>query len=499
MKEHNDDIHLKHLLQDKLGEHTVEAPEFVWSAIEKEMFPPAKKRRPFFWWFLFTGLFIGGVTFYFIYPQNEFNFNFETRAFVTLKKASEGNSKTTQTYKSQLDSTKTINEKTIKTTNSATNFQNNEHASYLNQKNGKTFLIRKTNSTSKNTNNYDRTKKQKTPVQPAILLANSETENKNTKETKTELGNNESKNNIGEERSNVLNQTNLTNEFPNLEMSLLVAKSLDHTAFSIPLESTNLRYPRKFVPYSFLDFYGGTGKNHREYTGSISSNQSNKALLIDRTIKFKNRNIGFDYNLQFCRFASFRLGINTGTNRYTTRLFPIRIANVSLNDPLDISSPSGDLKSAPLNLDDQASSTSDSTTFLMRIIHKSSYYTVPLSIRFNTTNIRGPQLFAYTGFDLNFRGNDKNTLIVRRFQVERVFSTSKPANAQTLYLGWHFGMGIASNPIRRLQVFSEFNYSSLFSDYYTGKIISIQSSNYQINVGLRFKLVSNHDTKRLVK
>ncbi len=135
----------------------------------------------------------------------------------------------------------------------------------------------------------------------------------------------------------------------------------------------------------------------------------------------------------------------------------------------------------------------------MRIIHKSSYYTVPLSIRFNTTNIRGPQLFAYTGFDLNFRGNDKNTLIVRRFQVERVFSTSKPANAQTLYLGWHFGMGIASNPIRRLQVFSEFNYSSLFSDYYTGKIISIQSSNYQINVGLRFKLVSNHDTKRLVK
>ena len=50
MKEHNDDIHLQRLLNEKLEGHTVPAPDFVWPAIEKELFPPAKKRRPFFWW-----------------------------------------------------------------------------------------------------------------------------------------------------------------------------------------------------------------------------------------------------------------------------------------------------------------------------------------------------------------------------------------------------------------------------------------------------------------
>jgi hypothetical protein len=491
MKEHNDDTHLKHLLQDKLEEHTVVAPDFVWPAIEKELFPPANKRRPFFWWFVFSGLILGVLSFYFLYPRNEINFNYHSPEIAVKENATNLNSLSTKIDKSELKSSKTSDGKSTK---NVSNYQKNQNVSLSSPEkgNGKTAMIQSSYASTKNTNQKNRTKKtkkQKATEPISSLLLTNDFQNEKT----ADLGTIESENNNGEE----LNPLNSTDEISNLEIGLLAAKSLDHTAFSIPLVKTNLRYPRKFVPYSFIDFYAGRGRNSRNYSGEIET--SKKALLVDRTLQFKNNNIGIDYNMQFCRFASFRVGYNMGTNRYTTRLFPIRIANVSLNDELDISSPSGDLKSAPLELDDQASPISDTTTFLMRIIHRSSYYSVPLSIRFNTTNIRGPQAYIYSGIDLNFRGTDKNTLVVRRSQIERIFTTSKPSNAQTLYPGWHLGLGLATNPIRRLQVYGEFHYSTLFSDYYKGKIISIQSSNYQINLGLRFKLVANHDTKRLIK
>lgn len=490
MKEHNDDIHLKHLLQDKLEEHTVVAPDFVWSAIEKEMFPPTKKRRPIFWWFLFTGLFLGSLSFYFFYSKNELNFTFKTKELAAVVKS---DTRTAKSYNSSQSDSEQILSKNNK--NQQENINNNSEISEQseNDKVNSVTHLNVTNTQKQSIQNKKEKNNYSNKQSDNNLITKSESgKNEKTIETNANV-------NLNQVDRETENKLNTYEEAYLFELNLLSAKKLDHLANSIPIFTTNLRYPRKFVPYSFIDLYSGIGRNHREYTGSIGTNQSSKALLFDRTIKFKNKNFGLDYNLQFCRFASLRLGINTGSNRYTTRLFPIRIANVSLNDPLDISSPSGDLKSAPLDLDDQASTTSDSTTFLMRIIHKSRYYTVPLSIRFNTTNIRGPQFFAFSGLDFNFRGSDQNTLIVRRLQIERVFTTSKPANAQRLYLGWHLGIGIASNPIRRLQVFSEFNYSSLFSDYYTGKIVRIQSSNYQINVGLRFKLVSNYDAKRLVK
>src|SRR3989338_834517 len=131
---------------------------------------------------------------------------------------------------------------------------------------------------------------------------------------------------------------------------------------------------------------------------------------------------------------------------------------------------------------------SDTTTFLMRIIHRSGYISIPLSIRFNTTNAIGPQVYGYTGFDFVFRGKDQNTLIVRKSQTERSFSTSKPRESSGFYPGWHLGLGIATNPVRKLQLYGEFNYSQVLGNYYTGKVISIKSNNLQLNVGLRIKL-----------
>lgn len=499
MKEHNDDIHLKHLLQDKLEEHTVVAPDFVWPAIEKELFPPANNRRPFFWWFVFSGIILGVLSFYFLYPRNEINFNYNSPEIAVKENTTFLNSTPTKIVKSELESSKTLDGKSNK---NVSNYQKNENDSYVTPEkgNGKTAIIQ--SSYASNTNQKNRikkTQKQKYLEQASTPLSTEgfKDEKDIHKEQTINLGNTATNNNNGEEQKNEIIQLNSRDELSSLEISLLVAKSVEHTASTIPLQTTNLRFPRRFVPYSFLDFYAGPGRNYREYTGLIETTK--KALLIDRTLQFKNKNIGLDYNMQFCRFASFRIGLNMGTNRYTTRLFPVRIANVSLNDELEISSPSGDLKSAPLELEDQASPFFDTTTFLMRIIHRSSYFTVPLSIRFNTPNVRGPQAYIYSGIDLNFRGTDKNTLVVRKSQIERIFTTSKPSNAQTLYPGWHLGLGLATNPIRRLQIFGEFHYSTLFSDYYKGKIVSIQSSNYQINLGLRFKLVANHDTKRLIK
>lgn len=489
MKEHNDDIQLKHLLQDKLGEHTVVAPDFVWPAIEKELFPPANNRRPFFWWFVFTGLILGVLSFYFLYPRNEFNFNINTHEFAALEKRTASN--TIKTFNSELETTSTIDESSSKP---ITNNRNNIHPSFKKGTGNTRDFQNSSEFSNSQKPQIKKTKKSKNNIQAATLLSTSGIENKTDIGKEIDPRTITSLDSSGELKSNLPKSID---DFSNFETNFLIAKTLEHSASSIPLQKSNLRFPRRFVPYSFIDIYAGPGRNSRDYSGVIET--SKKALLIDRTLQFKNKNIGLDYNLQFCRFASFRVGLNMGTNRYTTRLFTVRIANVSLNDELDISSPSGDLKSAPLDLEDQASPIFDTTTFLMRIIHRSSYFSVPLSIRFNTTNIRGPQLYAYSGIDFNFRGTDKNTLIVRKSQVERTFSTSKPNNAQLFYPGWHLGLGIASNPIRRLQVYGEFNYSTLFSDYYKGKIVSIQSSNYQINLGLRFKLVENHDTKRLVK
>ena len=72
MIEHNDDTRLQQLLQEKLEEHTVPAPDFVWPAVEKELFPPAKKRRPVFWWFVFSGLFLGvlSLSCFYLFPTN---------------------------------------------------------------------------------------------------------------------------------------------------------------------------------------------------------------------------------------------------------------------------------------------------------------------------------------------------------------------------------------------------------------------------------------------
>lgn len=290
----------------------------------------------------------------------------------------------------------------------------------------------------------------------------------------------------GEAKDSVANPAEPQNEHHDLTFSTLLAKTIEYKTDTVRLIHPEMPFPKLFFPYSFIDMYAGAGRNNRTYSGIVESNS--KAFIIDRTLRLKNSNFGFDYNYQFLPFASAGIGINMGTNRYTTRLFPVRIANTSLNDELEISSPSGELKSAPLDLADQASQFSDTTTFLMRIVHRSHYFSVPLSIRFNTTNTKGPQLYGYTGFDFLFRGKDKNTLIVRKSFTERSFSTSKPRETRGFYPGWHLGLGVSSNPKRKLQVYGEFNYSQVFGNYYTGKVISIRSNNVQLNVGLRIKL-----------
>ncbi|MES2557033.1 MAG: hypothetical protein V4604_12835 [Bacteroidota bacterium] len=481
MKEHNDDTHLKQLLHEKLEEHTVPAPDFVWPAIEKELFPPTKKRRPFFWWFVFSGLFLGTLSSFFLFPTNHVANSLDTttapiietikplQASASMRPKNESKSTTTATtiqHKQQVlsnhetknSSLLSSNQSNQHSTNTAFRKINRTRSTYTG-KEGKTGTNLGISSIIHSTN-YS------LPTGDTLIVETPE--NKQTNEV-------------------VLNpeQTDSNNQLA-FSLLLLPAKTIEHTTDPIRLIHPNVPFPSRFSPYSFIAVYAGAGRNNRNYSGIVESNSH--AFIIDRTLKLKNRNFGLDYNCQFLPFASVRIGINMGSNRYTTRLFPVRIANTNLNDELDISSPSGELRTAPLDLADQASPFSDTTTFLMRIIHRSGYISVPLSIRFNTTNAVGPQVYGYTGFDFMFRGKDQNTLIVRKSQTERSFSTSKPRESRGFYPGWHLGLGIATNPVRQLQLYGEFNYSQVFGNYYTGKVITIRSNNVQLNVGLRIKL-----------
>lgn len=480
MKEHNDDPKLRQLLHEKLEEHTVPAPDFVWPAIEQELFPPAKKRRPFFWWFVFSGLFLGllSLSYLFLFPANQFDLALNgittpigrsvqpiqsgVSTTTTTKLESTATTTTGQHQQSVLANTENKNNPLLTST------QSHQHAristgSSVGEKN--TAETNQGKKTIPETNPIVNPVDYFTPIIDPLIAEQSQ--NSQPKDTvsapdKRQDGDND------------------------LTWSTLLAKTITFSTDSVRSIHPELPFPKLFFPYAFIDVYAGVGRNNRTYSGIVES--SSKAFIIDRTLHLRNRNFGVDYNYQFSPFASVRIGLNMGTNRYTTRLFPIRIANTSLNDELEISSPSGELKSAPLDLADQASPISDTTTFLMRIVHRSHYFSVPLSIRFNTANTKGPQLYGYTGFDFMFRGKDQNTLIVRKSFTERSFSTSKPREARGFYPGWHLGLGVSSNPKRKLQLYGEFNYAQVFGNYYTGKIISIRSNNAQLNVGLRINL-----------
>lgn len=483
MKEHNNDSELQRLLREKLEEHTVPAPDFAWPAIEKELFPPAKKRRPFFWWFVFSGLFLGTFTLFFLFQSTgtDIATGMSATAIHQTLPVLQPTVKPIDTSSEQQSSSKSpANSSENNATKAATSNSNAYEASVSSMNSGsdpsgKPSKTHETNSQTQTITQPDSQQHLPTntvkPIAsvPARALSGTHLVIAKTTRYFTTL------------------ETTAKNQLPDsskvLSLSNLSPKTITFQPDSIRPIPPLLPPLGSFKGYSFIDWYVGAGRNRRTYTGIVESNST--AFIIDRSIPLKNTNFGIDYNYQFLPFASARIGVNMGSNRYITRLFPIRIANTDLNNELEISSPSGDLKSAPLELDDQASSISDTTTFLMRIVHRSRYFSVPLSVRFNTTNEKGPQLYGYTGFDFVFRGNDQNTLIVRRSQFERSYSTSSPRGARGFYSGWHLGAGLASNNSRRFQFYGEFNYSQVFGNYYSGKVVSIKSANLQVNLGLR--------------
>lgn len=488
MKEQNNDTELQQLLREKLEEHTVPAPDFVWPAIEKELFPASKKRRPFFWWFVFSGLLLGTLSLFFVHQS--------TTTELSAGKSATALHKTVQSTAHSITQPRQQTSSAIQpnlTENSpsdATTSKSNESVIQVSEKNEHSFKqSNQSGVRSKKDETNSHAIQQTTAQSTAQKTFSSGTGKPITAIPARSIA--------GLDLLATRTTTYLAGFKPIADKSLadsanspsinpLTPKTIAFRTDSVKPIPPLLPPSKSFDGYSFMTFYIGAGRNHRTYSGIVESNSN--AFIIDRTLLLKNTNFGMDYNYQFLPFASARIGLNTGSNRYITRLFPIRIANTDLNNELEISSPSGDLKSAPLELDDQASSISDTTTFLMRIVHRSRYFSVPLSIRFNTTNEKGPQLYGYAGFDFVFRGNDKNTLIVRKSQFERSYSTSNPRGARGFYSGWHLGVGLASNNSRRFQFFSEFNYSQVIGNYYSGKIISIRSSNVQLNVGLRINL-----------
>jgi hypothetical protein len=442
MNEIRNEKKLQSLLSEKLEEHRIEAPEQTWNTIQTELFSTsASKRRIWFW--LSAGFFFLCATLLFV--------NVSSKPSMAL-----------------ISSSKLI------------------------------FLIKKKHL-------------EKTSIlTPLCIFIGNESSLENSESSHSTLSIPNSKKN------------NLTSEFTRFPSDLIIDNSeifqadsfqADSFQFNLrmpyqpifPFESTllsvqiipfNLTKENKTIenvstnlPSWYIEMYAGFGRNVRTYDGLLELAKLNKhSTLINRTIAFKNRNIGFNLRKDLKPYLQLRAGFNYGVNTFTSRFFPILLSNNDLNKEIQVSSPVGELKSDNLELESAANQLSDSTSFLMRISHKSTYFQIPISLSFNSINSKGPILYGFSGLDIIFHGKEQNDLLLRREKFSRSALIQRNTERNKFNLGFNFGIGIASTSSKRLQVFSECVYSRVLGPYYSGNVLTIYSHNWQINTGLRMKM-----------
>jgi hypothetical protein len=249
-----------------------------------------------------------------------------------------------------------------------------------------------------------------------------------------------------------------------------------------PMNLRNLPLPG-FSPtskhYWMMSFY--LGREIRDF----DIVQGPRANLVDPTLVMRHRGVSFDYQYQFSRHVSFLAGVFLHRTRFTSRLFPIRIANENLDDELTFNAPTGELKSQPLNSSDLASTFSDTTVLLARLHNRSSYVSLPLAIRLTSSTIGRLQFYGDIGIQLNYKFHDKNTLIIRKNAFERSFESQRVSIRRWINPSFQTGIGILWGQANRVQFFTELNYNRYLGELYSSPTMSIIGQNFGLNIGMR--------------
>jgi hypothetical protein len=450
MDELTNEKDLRSLLSQKFEEHHIEAPQQAWNAIQAEMFPNTSKKRGAWVWWIF-GTLIGGLVCTVALTSSTENILLASASKSTLLLGNDSDQHIfigVRTESKQVKISKAAKHQIAPSTENKSKSRN--------KKDSRNRITNPSNTQIEGT------------IDSTRLLAGTIQNTRNAQSL-----------------TDSSNRLAFSPLFP-LQTSLLLHALMPFSADQL----TQSKTPRKAIASGwYIEAFSGLGRNIRSYEGYIDNAKGkNHAVFVNRTVKMKNTNMGIYLRKELTSTIQVRTGINYGYNTFTTRFFPIRIANGDLNKEIDVSSPVGELKSGDLDLESEANPTSDSTTFLMRLSHRSSYFQLPLSLTFNSVNARGPQVYGFTGVDFIVRGSEENNLLIRRQDFARTAQIERLNKGKTAHIGVHAGFGLASSSSENTQVYTECLYSRILGPYYTGNVLTIYSQSWQLNVGLRFKL-----------
>lgn len=478
---------IRKLFQEKLDGIDTNPPEQIWDGIENELFPKNKK-RPILWLILAATI-LGGLSIYFSLKTNN------STPYVVSNTA-ESNTKSSEShYKNEsITNPKTENkERNVEIPESQ--LDNNEQKSkpnsiknLLEPKNKDLITHPAENRKSKpsktknlaeqkfegddkeNYTNHQPNKKIEVPQKDktnATQIAHEEEKSLAIEMTRT--------NNKNEDSTNIKTKQN--------EPELTSTDTIKSTTSSEnPPTSPPIAPPN--IAKQFLLLSASLGRELRNYqfNDGLASNYPN---LVDRDVNMRYRSLGVSYQNQFKPSWAWSVGLLTHRNRFITRLFPIKIANENLDDALVFNSSSGELKSNELNLSEFANTNQDTTVFLGRIIHRSAFLSIPVSLRWNTNNSDKLNFYVQTGIQFNIKMRERNTIILRNTAFERSFDTQRLVNRQILAPSGVISLGICSPLKKRIQWFGELNYAQYLGNYHQGNNITITSRNLYLSFGLR--------------
>ena len=470
-----DDDNIRNLFQEKFEEAPNEPPPHIWESIENEIFPKKKKSRSLL--ILFVAFFFCGTIFY-------------LSIFHSTKSHSDVQVLTTKDFREESDSSRVVQNdrhRLSKSDNRRTSIDSVHPVTFINSNS--------TLNASNTRNNLIVSKNERnSELQNNGLSYQTTTmQNEYTQTTPVDLMSNHafamSQDSVSSTRQDIglkaSNETIKTSIMDTVAFKLIPILPLNITRQE-PNYSHKIMSSLAMMKKHYLLLSSSFGRENRNY--KFSSSSTANPNLVDREVNMKYRSLTLNYQNQLKRNWLLGLGVSVHRNRYITRLFPIKIANERLDDPFEFGTSSGDLKSSPLNLSQFANPNQDTSVFLGRIIHRSAFVSLPITLRWTTQHASKVNYYLQAGFQFNFKLLEKNTLIIRNSFFAREFESNVLRDRQVLSPSSLFSVGISSPNENHIHWFGELTFSQLLGNYYKSDNLSIRSNQTYLSFGIKFPL-----------
>lgn len=534
MKENHSDDQLKDVFKSKFANEYMAPPEDAWAAIANALPTKERKKRPFIFWWLPIGLVVLVGTGFLInsqfsktrYESTLISSTTENATFQnnqTLKekdknkttiiaKENASNEADLSSLQTNLDQGENLNNSKSSTKHVAHDQKKKSHQKRKSTETGDgrnaEGINSKGNSSSAGDLVSNLSKAQlKVKGNAGLMLEDEDITNERTisdidlkgdtrsvkpDDQKTEPVEATRDNAIDEEQEEVADNITVENEVaPNTELDPVDSNLQTNQAANLPDSSKvvpSVLTPPLVTESSFkrfrFDIYAGIGRSPRQNTVLADENI---LILTDSKVQLKNRLMGFNVRYQITPHFGVRSGVGVGINRYRSRFFPVSIPNDQLNQNVEIATADGVLRLVGLESNALPSNNADTSTFVMRVVHRSTHLFVPVSIYFNTT-MKPKKVYFYgaTGVDFATRIRERNAVIVRSSGNDRDVSLERLKRGISILTNWHVNAGLAFPFENKVELFTELNYSLNISNDLKSNYLKTNFSYFQVILGLRF-------------